>query len=32
MRRGVTPDNNACVLLMKAFGPEIQGTKVPADV
>jgi hypothetical protein len=31
MREGVTPDNNANVLLWKALGPQPEGTKVPAD-
>src|ERR1043166_7436359 len=30
MRKGVTPDNNANVLLCKAFGPRPEGTKLPA--
>jgi hypothetical protein len=31
LRRGVTPQNNANVLLWKAFGPHPNGAKVPAE-
>ncbi len=31
LRRGVTPENNANVLLWKAFGPHPEGAKMPAE-
>jgi hypothetical protein len=31
LREGVTPDNNAAVLLFKAFGPHPDGAKLPDD-
>ncbi len=31
LHRGVTPDNNAVVLLWKAFGPHPEGTKMPVE-
>ncbi len=31
LHRGVTPDNNAVVLLWKAFGPHPERTKMPAE-
>lgn len=30
LREGVTPENNATVLLFKAFGPHPEGSKIPA--
>src|ERR1043165_4036356 len=31
LRQGVTPDNNAVVLLFKAFGPRPDGTEIPPE-
>src|SRR5205085_1780910 len=31
LRQGVTADNNAAVLFLKAFGPQPDGAKLPAE-